>query len=73
MRGTEMSGKIDFEKSLSRLEEITSVLEKGEISLDEMIDLYTEGTKLVALCNEKLENAQVKISELTRESTEKND
>ncbi|MBR6940134.1 MAG: exodeoxyribonuclease VII small subunit [Clostridia bacterium] len=68
-----MSGKIDFEKSLSRLEEITSVLEKGEISLDEMIDLYTEGTKLVALCNEKLENAQVKISELTRESTEKND
>ena len=73
MRGTEMSGKIDFEKSLSRLEEITSVLEKGEISLDEMIDLYTEGTKLVALCNEKLENAQVKISELTRESTEQND
>lgn len=73
MRGTEMSEKIDFEKSLSRLEEITSVLEKGEISLDEMIDLYTEGTKLVALCNEKLENAQVKISELKRESTEKND
>jgi exodeoxyribonuclease VII small subunit len=68
-----MSEKIDFEKSLSRLEEITSVLEKGEISLDEMIKLYTEGTKLVALCNETLENAQVKISELTRESTENND
>lgn len=59
-----MEEKIDFEKSMKRLEEITALLEKGEMSLDEMIEIYTEGTKLVAACSKALNEAQVKISKL---------
>ena len=59
-----MSEKIDFEKSVKRLEEITEALEKGNLSLDEMIELYTEGTKLVSVCQKALSEAQVKITKL---------
>ena len=59
-----MEGKIDFEKSMKRLEEITALLEKGDMSLDEMIEIYTEGTKIVAECSQTLKEAQNKISKL---------
>ena len=59
--------KINFEKSIERLEEITASLEKGDLSLEETIKLYTEGTKLAAECSELLENAQLKITKLSTE------
>ncbi len=59
--------KINFEKSVERLEEITASLEKGDLSLEETIKLYTEGTKLAAECSEQLENAQLKITKLSTE------
>lgn len=59
--------KINFEKSVERLEEITASLEKGDLSLEETIKLYTEGTKLAAECLEQLENAQLKITKLSTE------
>ncbi len=68
-----MAEKIDFEKQIKRLEEIVSVLEKGEISLDEMIDLYSEGTKIVNSCSQSLEEARVKITKISRESEEDNE
>ena len=63
-----MAEKVNFEKSLARLEEITKKLEKGNLTLDEMIKLYTEGTELVGECNKALEDAQLKISKLSEES-----
>lgn len=68
-----MADKIDFEKQIKRLEEIVAVLEKGEISLDEMINLYSEGTKIVNSCSESLEKARVKITKISRESEENDD
>lgn len=68
-----MADKIDFEKQIKRLEEIVAVLEKGEISLDEMINLYSEGTKIVYSCSESLEKAKVKITKISRESEENDD
>ena len=65
-----MSEKINFEKSLARLEEITKKLEKGNMSLDEMIKLYTEGTELAGKCNKVLEEAQIKISKLKESEDE---
>lgn len=59
--------EMTYEKATLRLEEIVSSLEKNEVSLDESLKLFEEGTKLTAFCADKLKNAQQKITELTKE------
>lgn len=51
----------DFESSLNRLEEITSILEDGEATLEESIELYTEGLEIAKDCNQNLNDAEKKI------------
>lgn len=59
--------EMTYEKAILRLEEIVAALEKNEVSLDESLKLFEEGTKLTAFCADKLKNAQQKITELTKE------
>lgn len=63
----------DYEKSIARLEEISDILEKGEVSLDESIKLYAEGTKLVEKCSKALNEAQIKITKISADSGENNE
>jgi exodeoxyribonuclease VII small subunit len=58
----------EFEKNFKRLEEIVSILERGNISLDEAIKLYEEGKELAKMCQKKLNEIEKKI-----EIIEKND
>lgn len=37
-----------FEEALSRLEEIVTLMEKGELSLDDTVKLYKEGVELAS-------------------------
>lgn len=62
-----MEKEMTYEKAMSRLEEIVSLLEKSEITLDESMKLFEEGTKLTALCSKKLSEAEQKITLLTKE------
>ena len=52
---------VGFEASLARLEQIVKLLERGEVSLDESLKLYQEGTELVRLCGQLLDNAQMQV------------
>ena len=63
--------KITFEDAMKRIEEIVSMLENGNTSLDESIELFEEATKLCAFCNERLETAEQKIKSLSISSEEK--
>jgi len=54
-----------FEESVKRLEEITGLLESGELPLDASMKLFEEGTSLASYCNNKLAEAEQKIIELT--------
>lgn len=56
--------KESFEDSLKKLEIISEKLESEEVGLDESIKLYEEGIKLSKLCFEKLNNAELKVTEL---------
>lgn len=56
--------KYTFETAMKRLEEIVITLDDGSAPLDELIKLFEEGTKLVALCNEKLDTAESKVKVL---------
>ncbi len=53
-----------FEKRMERLEEIVRLLENGEVSLDESIKLYKEGTELSKLCHDELEKAKQTVEKI---------
>lgn len=55
-----------FEDALQRLEEIVEQIESGEVPLEESIEKYEEGTKLVKQCRGILDTAEHKIQLLTR-------
>ena len=46
-----------FEEQLSRLEETVQRLEREELSLDEMLKLYSEGVELSRVLQSRLDEA----------------
>ena len=60
-----MRKAFDYEKSVLRLEEIVGLLEDGELSLEDSMKLYEEGTKLSGQCYEALQKAQQKITQIS--------
>ncbi len=58
--------KVTFEQALDRLEQIVEQIESGKVPLEESIEKYEEGTKLVKQCRGILESAERKIQLLTR-------
>jgi exodeoxyribonuclease VII small subunit len=62
--------KNTFEENLSRLEEISTLLESEELGLDESISLFEEGIKLSKNCTTALKKAELKITELKSELSE---
>ena len=51
-----MSKELSFEEKLTKLEEIVSELEQGNIDLDDAINKYTEAMKLAKECSKKLDD-----------------
>ncbi len=60
----------NFEKDLSRLEEISELLESNEIGLEDSISLYEEGIKLSKSCLTTLKKAELKVTKLKNELTD---
>lgn len=60
--------KMSFEEALQRLEEISQILSSQKINLEQMIELYEEGTALKDHCNARLEEAKLKIEKIETSS-----
>jgi len=58
--------KLTFEKALEALERIVSEIEAGTVPLEESIEKYAQGVKLVERCREILDSAEAKIQLLTK-------
>jgi len=56
-----------YEDLIGELKEIVRKIEDSETSLDEMMVLYEQGTVLIRQCEERLSEAEIKITELGRE------
>lgn len=56
-----------FEEALNELEQITTTLEKGEITLDQSIDYFQKGIELSRFCAKKLDEIEKKISILVED------
>ncbi len=57
---TEMS----FEAALAELEDIVEKMQSGSLPLEESVDAYARGKKLIDICRKKLDSAQAKIQKL---------
>jgi exodeoxyribonuclease VII small subunit len=62
--------KNSFEKDMNRLEEISLLLEKEDIPLEEVLLLYEEGIALSKSCMDTLKNAELKITVIRKKMNE---
>lgn len=53
-----------FEEGLRELEEIVAKLEGGDLPLEESMELFERGIKLVRFCSSQLEQAEGRIQKL---------
>ena len=58
--------KMTFETALQTLEQIVSQIESGDVSLEESIEKYAQGTKLIETCRSILDKAEQKIQLLAK-------
>ena len=56
-----------FEESLTKLEEIVASLERGDLSLEDSVKMFEEGTRLSAECRKQLEEAEGKVEMLVKQ------
>lgn len=66
--GVAAFGDISFETALARLEEIVTRLERGEITLDDSLSAFKEGSGLVRHCLTRLEAAEAAVQQLAEGS-----
>ncbi len=59
--------KLDFEQTITQLEQIAKQLEKGDLSLEDSVSKFEEGMELSKQCNNLLESAQKRITILLKE------
>lgn len=50
-----------FEANMQRLEQIVRAMERGEVSLEESLKLFQEGTELVRSCGKLLDEAELQV------------
>lgn len=56
-----------FEEALKKLQVIVEKMERGDLPLEEAMESFTEGIKLVQHCNQKLEEAESKVQMLLKD------
>ena len=64
---TNTDTKITFETALKTLETIVAQIESGQVSLEESIEKYAQGTKLIETCRAILDKAEKKIQLLAKD------
>ena len=57
-----------FEENMQRLEQIVHTMERGEISLEESLKLFQEGTKLVENCGKLLDEAEMIVTKIASDA-----
>ena len=62
------SGAFKIRGATNAVEQLTiEELEKGELDIDRSLEIFEEGIKMSRVCSKKLEEAEGKIEQLTRD------
>jgi exodeoxyribonuclease VII small subunit len=59
---------MSFEQLQAELEQIVGRLERGDVAVDEALQLWRRGEELLRLCRERLATAEGRVEELAGES-----
>ena len=57
---------LSFEEAMRRLDEIVKGLEKGDVTLNDSMTMFEEGTALIRRCTELLDNVQQQVVRLKK-------
>jgi exodeoxyribonuclease VII small subunit len=60
--------ELSFEAAMERLEQIVEQMESSKLPLVDLLARYEEGTRLIAVCNQRLDAAENRIETLTRDA-----
>lgn len=60
-------GEPSFEKALNDLEQIVEKMDSGDLSLEDLMRSFENGQKLVKICDDSLNTAELRISELEKQ------
>lgn len=66
--GRSKNKELPFEEALKNLEGIVNDLESGELSLDSLLEKYTQGVTLSKLCLDQLNHAEQVIDKMVQEN-----
>ncbi len=59
--------ELPFEEALEKLESIVESMESDDLPLESLLERYEEGTKLAAVCQQKLAVAELRIKKLEQD------
>ena len=59
---------LKYEQAIEQLEALIEGIETGEIGLEESLEAYEKGMKLLTHCRGILNKAQIRIAELTADA-----
>ena len=65
-KSTKKSEEISFEEAAEKLESIVEAMESDELPLEKLLVRYEQGAKLVKICEDKLEAAEKRITQLDK-------
>ena len=65
-----MAKKVTFEQSMLKLEQIVHKLESGDMTLEQSMVLFEEGTKLSLSLSKQLDEAESKVAVLMKGNDE---
>ena len=58
------SNNQSFEQSMQRLEQIVRAMEKGDVELEQSLQLFQEGTELIRHCGKLLDEAELQVKKI---------
>ena len=69
MKTQSANKKLNFEDTLSKLEDIIQQMDEGGQPLEKMIAQFEEGMKLVEQCRKALNDAELRVSVLMKDQS----
>ena len=57
--------QMSFEQAMAELEPVVGQLERGDVALEQSIQLYERGAELKKRCADKLKEAEEKVNAIT--------
>ena len=61
--------RMTIEENFAKLEQTLEILESEEVSLEDAFTAYTEGMKLLKICNDQIDKVEKQVLKLREDGT----